>query len=147
MLTRKPQPAAMHLLGAVRNVRAGSAGLHVEPYDTAGLRDRRLKLIRRTAVATWALIVGYRTLTAGFAFNRELLLLYIATGLLAASIGRGRRLFFVLRDWLPFALVLLESTGEQIAAITTFLGTGERFAEFGLPPTLGRALPGDVPAR
>ena len=43
----------------------------------------------------------------GFAFNRELLLLYICTGLLAASIGQGRRMLYVIRDWLPFALVLV----------------------------------------
>ena len=49
----------------------------------------------------------YRTVTTGFAFNRELLLLYIGTGLLAASIGQGRRMFYVIRDWLPFALVLV----------------------------------------
>ncbi len=46
-------------------------------------------------------------MTDGFAFNRELLLLYIATGLLAASIGQGRRMLYVIRDWLPFALVLI----------------------------------------
>jgi PAP2 superfamily len=51
--------------------------------------------------------VVYRTVTTGFAFNRELLLLYIATGLLAASIGQGRRMLYVIRDWLPFALVLV----------------------------------------
>ena len=38
---------------------------------------------------------------------RELVLLYIATGLLAASIGQGRKMLYVVRDWLPFALVLL----------------------------------------
>jgi hypothetical protein len=51
-------------------------------------------------------VVTYRTLTDGVAFNRELLLLYIATGLIAASIGRGHKVITVLRDWLPFALVL-----------------------------------------
>jgi hypothetical protein len=55
----------------------------------------------------WAAFVVYRTVTTGFAFNRELLLLYICTGLLAASIGQGRRMLYVVRDWLPFALVLL----------------------------------------
>ena len=58
-------------------------------------------------IATWAVVVIYRTVTTGFAFNRELLLLYIATGLLAASIGQGRRMLYVIRDWLPFALVLV----------------------------------------
>lgn len=64
-------------------------------------------ILRRVAVATWAVVVVYRTITTGFAFNRELLLLYIATGLLAASIGQGRRMLYVIRDWLPFALVLV----------------------------------------
>ncbi|WSE58716.1 phosphatase PAP2 family protein [Mycolicibacterium sp. ND9-15] len=64
-------------------------------------------MIRRIAVAIWAIVIVYRTITTGFAFNRELLLLYIATGLLVASIGQGRRMLYVIRDWLPFALVLI----------------------------------------
>ena len=75
--------------------------------DTVNSRERWLTLARRIAIATWAVTVLYRTITTGFAFNRELLLLYIATGLLAASIGQGRRMLYVIRDWLPFALVLL----------------------------------------
>lgn len=76
----------------------------VETVDT---RARRFTITRRVAVATWAVVVVYRTITTGFAFNRELLLLYIATGLLAASIGQGRRMSYVIRDWLPFALLLV----------------------------------------
>jgi RNA polymerase sigma-70 factor (ECF subfamily) len=34
----------------------------------------------------------------------------------------------------PFALLLLEVRGNRIAEIVTYLGAGERFAEFGLPP-------------
>jgi len=52
----------------------------------------------------WAIVIVYRTLTAGVAFNRELVLAYIATGLVAASIGR-RKMLMVVRDWLPFAVV------------------------------------------
>jgi len=70
-------------------------------------RDRWLVIARWIAITTWVAVVGYRTAADGFAFNRELLLLYICTGLLAASIGRGRRMLYVIRDWLPFALVLL----------------------------------------
>lgn len=69
-------------------------------------RARRLRILRYVAILVWASVVGYRTATDGFAFNRELLLLYIATGLLAASIGQGRRMLYVIRDWLPFAVVL-----------------------------------------
>jgi membrane-associated phospholipid phosphatase len=75
--------------------------------DAGGVRERRLTIARRIAVATWAAVVIYRTVTTGFAFNRELLLLYICTGLLAASIGQGRRMLYVIRDWLPFAMVLV----------------------------------------
>lgn len=70
-------------------------------------RARTLTAARWTAVVIWAVVVAWRTVTDGFAFNRELLLLYISTGLLAASIGQGRRMLYVVRDWLPFALVLL----------------------------------------
>ena len=70
-------------------------------------RGRWLRVVRWVAVVVWAVVIIYRTATDGFAFNRELLLLYIATGLLAASIGQGRRMLYVIRDWLPFALVLL----------------------------------------
>lgn len=70
-------------------------------------RVRTLRVLRYSAIAVWAAVVLYRTLTDGFAFNRELLLLYICTGLLAASIGQGRRMLYVIRDWLPFALVLI----------------------------------------
>ncbi|WP_082943942.1 phosphatase PAP2 family protein [Mycobacterium sp. 1274761.0] len=70
-------------------------------------RGRWLKIVRWLAIAVWAAVLIYRTVTDGFAFNRELVLLYVATGLLAASIGQGRRMLYVIRDWLPFAVVLL----------------------------------------
>lgn len=70
-------------------------------------RDRWLTILRWTAIAIWAIAVVYRTATAGFAFNRELVLLYVCTGLAAASIGQGRRILYVIRDWLPFAVVLI----------------------------------------
>jgi hypothetical protein len=82
----------------------------IAPIPGAGAtatRDRWLRAARWLAIAVWACIVGYRTVVDGFAFNRELLLLYICTGLAAASIGQGKRVFYVVRDWLPFALVLI----------------------------------------
>src|SRR6478736_6911741 len=69
--------------------------------------ERWLFIARCVAIVLWAGVVGYRTATDGFPFNRELLLLYISTGLLAASIGQGRRMLYVIRDWLPFALYLI----------------------------------------
>jgi hypothetical protein len=76
-----------------------------EPVATP--QRRSLTIARWVAIAVWAFVIVFRTVTEGFAFNRELILLYVATGLLAASIGRGRRMLYVIRDWLPFALVLL----------------------------------------
>ncbi len=76
------------------------------PTRLGTILQGRLLMIRRTAVAIWVIVIVYRTATAGLAFNRELILLYIATGLAAASIGR-RKMLMVIRDWLPFAIVLL----------------------------------------
>lgn len=67
------------------------SSIALTPPDISS-RRRRLTVARWTAIVVWAVVVVYRTATDGFAFNRELLLLYIATGLLAASIGRGRRM-------------------------------------------------------
>lgn len=80
-------------------------------------RTRRLTIIRWVAIVTWAVVVVWRTVTDGFAFNRELLLLYICTGLAAASIGQGRRVLYVVRDWLPFALVLIAYDFSRGAAL------------------------------
>ena len=113
------------------------------PQDAAQTRIRRLTIARRIAVATWAVIVVYRTVTTGFAFNRELLLLYICTGLLAASIGQGRRMLYVIRDWLPFALVLVAYDLSRGAA--TLIGRptlwhwqvdADRWLFFGTVPTV-----------
>lgn len=88
-------------MSAVDDVPRALLGIRLWP------RERVLIVLRWIAVVTWASVIVYRTATDGFAFNRELLLLYIATGLLAASIGQGRRMLYVIRDWLPFALVLV----------------------------------------
>ncbi|MCV7367823.1 phosphatase PAP2 family protein [Mycolicibacterium duvalii] len=102
-----------------------------------------MRVLRWVAVSVWAGVVVYRTVTDGFAFNRELLLLYIATGLLAASIGQGRRMLYVVRDWLPFALVLLAYDLSRGAA--TLIGRptlwhwqvdADRWLFFGVMPTV-----------
>jgi PAP2 superfamily protein len=80
---------------------------HVVDAPSPQLRSRRLRMVRWAAIAIWAVVVIWRTATDGFAFNRELLLVYICTGLAAASIGQGRRVLYVIRDWLPFALLLI----------------------------------------
>jgi PAP2 superfamily protein len=112
-----------------------------EPVATPA--RRWLKILRWSAIAIWALVVVFRTVTDGFAFNRELLLLYIATGLLAASIGQGRRMLYVIRDWLPFALVLLAYDLSRGAAdlvgrptLWQWPADADRWLFFGTMPTV-----------
>lgn len=111
--------------------------------DAVHTGERRLTIVRWVAILTWVAVVVYRTVTTGFAFNRELLLLYICTGLLAASIGRGRRMLYVVLDWLPFAVVLVAYDLSRAAA--TMLGRPtmwqwqvevERWMFFGTVPTV-----------
>jgi hypothetical protein len=106
-------------------------------------RARWLSWARRGAVSIWALVVTYRTVTDGVAFNRELLLLYIATGLIAASIGRGHKVVTVMRDWLPFALVLVlydlsRGAADMLGAPTLwrFQPDADRWLFFGTVPTV-----------
>jgi hypothetical protein len=115
----------------------------VRLQDADQSRDRRLTIARRIAVVTWAAVVVYRTVTSGFAFNRELVLLYICTGLLVASIGQGRRMLYVVRDWLPFAVVLIAYDLSRGAA--TLIGrptmwhwqvAADRWMFFGTVPTV-----------
>ena len=116
--------------------------LSADKSDPAS-RDVWLSWARRVAVSGWALVVTYRTVTDGVAFNRELLLLYIATGLIAASIGRGHKVFTVVRDWLPFALVLVlydlsRGAADMLGAPTLwrFQPDADRWLFFGTVPTV-----------
>jgi PAP2 superfamily len=108
-----------------------------------GARDRRLTVVRRVAVVAWLAVVGYRIATTGVAFNRELLLLYICTGLAAASIGRGRKMMYIIRDWLPFAVVLFAYDLSRGAATLVGRPTlwhwqadADRWMFFGAMPTV-----------
>ena len=107
-----------------------------------GSGKRRLTVLRRAVIVIWAIMVVYRTWTTGFAFNWQLLLVYLCTGLIAASIGR-RRVLRVILDWLPFALVLLAYDLSRGAA--TLLGSStlwqlqpsvDRWLFFGVEPTV-----------
>jgi PAP2 superfamily len=110
--------------------------------DSPAAGDRRLTVIRRVAVGVWAVVIAYRIATTGIAFNRELLLLYICTGLAVASIGR-RRVLYVLRDWLPFALVLVVYDLSRGAAdligrptLWHWQADADRWMFFGVMPTV-----------
>ena len=115
----------------------------VRSGDAAQTRERWLTIARRIAIATWAVVVLYRTITKGFAFNRELLLVYICAGLIAASIGQGRRILDVVRDWLPFAVVLVAYDLSRSAATLVGRPTmwhwqidADRWLFFGTVPTV-----------
>ncbi|MCT7658241.1 phosphatase PAP2 family protein [Mycobacterium deserti] len=106
-------------------------------------RVRRMAIARWTAIVVWAAVIVYRTVTDGFAFNRELVLLYVCTGLAAASIGQGRRILYIVRDWLPFALVLIaydlsRGAADMIGRPTLWEWPAEvdRWLFFGTVPTV-----------
>ena len=99
-------------------------------------------MVRRVAIGLWATVIVYRIVTTGIAFNREMLLLYICTGLAVASIGR-RRVLYVVRDWLPFALVLVvydisRGTADLIGRPTLWhwQADADRWMFFGVMPTV-----------
>jgi len=98
-----------------------------------------ITLIRRTAVAIWIAVVVLLTATGGLALNRELVLAYICTGLLAASIGR-RKVLLIVRDWLPFALILIVYDLSRGAA--DLIGTPTQWM---WQPEVDRAMFGAVP--
>jgi hypothetical protein len=73
----------------------------------SSLRSARAFTITRwLAISVWAIIIGYLISQDGISYDRNTLLLCICTGLIAASIGR-RHALYVVRDWLPFAAVLV----------------------------------------
>jgi hypothetical protein len=79
--------------------------------DTDEAVDRQIapELIQRVrwgAIALWVLCLTLQVTRIGIPFDREGLLVWIATGLAAASIGK-RALWTVLVDFLPLAAVLI----------------------------------------
>lgn len=109
------------------------------PPQDSERRVRRLTVVRRCAVGIWATALVLWTFTSGLAFNRELILVYVCTGLLAASIGR-RRVLLIARDWLPFALVLIVYDLSRGAA--DVIGTPTQWQ---WQPDVDRAMFGAVP--
>lgn len=78
----------------------------VEGAGPRWLTRRQLTILRWLALAVWAAVVAGSVWRDGITYDRNVLLICIATGLMAASIGH-RNALLVIRDWLPFALVLL----------------------------------------
>ncbi|WP_422268916.1 phosphatase PAP2 family protein [Mycobacterium sp.] len=143
MFKRDPQTEPAGRRRPSRPSTAASPPPHSADKSDAASHGVRLTWARRVAVSAWALAVTYRTVTDGVAFNRELLLLYIATGLIAASIGRGHKAITVLRDWLPFALVLVlydlsRGAADMLGApaLWRFQPDADRRLFFGTVPTV-----------
>ena len=104
----------MSILAATESEVAAAAGTDSDtaldgpprPDRTRLLSDRTLARARWIAIAMWAVAMLYWIDRVGLTFDRNTLIIYVCTGLLAASIGR-RGALSVLRDWLPFAAILV----------------------------------------
>lgn len=70
------------------------------------LTDEVLTGMRWGLICVWLLLLVLKCVTTGVPFDREGLLLWIATGAAAASLGK-RAIATVVLDFLPFALVLV----------------------------------------
>lgn len=70
------------------------------------LTDEVLTGVRWGLICVWLLLFVLKCVTTGVPFDREGLLLWIATGAAAASLGK-RAIATVILDFLPFALVLV----------------------------------------
>ena len=85
---------------------SGEARLLVPLTPLPLVTARRVRVTRWLAIAAWAFGVVYWTLRDGVAIDHNQLLVIVCSGLIVASIGK-RRALMVLRDWLPFAMILL----------------------------------------
>lgn len=101
--------------------------------------QRKLVRIRRSAYVVWIVVVGAWVTFFGFPFDRNRLLILICLGLLTVSIGR-RPLLSVIRDWLPFALMLAAYDLSRYLAIVIGMPT-----QWELAPDADRALFGVMP--
>jgi len=90
------------------SILATESELEAPPGQADGAAPRRevLSQVRWAAIAAWLAGMAYWIHRVGLTFDRNTLLIYVCTGLFAASIGR-RGVLSVLRDWLPFAAVLV----------------------------------------
>jgi hypothetical protein len=78
----------------------------IRPRRPAWLTDRVVTRLRRVSITAWALALVLSLCINGVPFDRESQLLWIATGVAAATVGK-RALTSVIADFLPLALVLI----------------------------------------
>lgn len=84
-----------------------------------GAERLNLTLIRRVTVTIWALTIIILLATRTISFGRSYVLVALGLGLAAASIGR-RNILSVVRDWLPFGVIL--AVYDSTRGIAAFLG-------------------------
>ncbi len=106
-----------------------------------GTQPRDLTNLRRAAYVLWAVIVAVRMAVFGWSFDLMQLLILICLGLVAVSIGR-RPILQVLRDWLPFAMLLFAYDLSRRAAMAIGMPTqwhlavdADKWLFFGHVPT------------
>lgn len=106
------------------------------------LTPRLLRFARWTALTVWAVSLGYDVGRNGIPYWRSDLLLWLALGLVAWSIGR-RNVLAVVIDFVPFAAVLLAY--DYLRGISDTLGMptwwtpqidADKFLFFGTEPTV-----------
>lgn len=78
-----------------------------------------LVLVRRVTVTIWAATIIVLLATRTMSFGRSYVLVALGLGLAAASIGR-RNILSVVRDWLPFGVLL--AVYDSTRGIAAFLG-------------------------
>ena len=84
-----------------------------------GAERLNLTLIRRVTVTIWALTVLVLLATRTMSFGRSYVLVALGLGLAAMSIGR-RNVLSVVRDWLPFGVLL--AVYDSTRGLAAFLG-------------------------
>ncbi len=84
----------------------------------------RVVWLRYAAITVWALTLAVLTVTRVMSFSFLWILLAVGLGLVATSIGR-RNPLLVVRDWLPFALVLFAY--DTTRGVAAFLGMPTRW--------------------
>lgn len=121
----------------------------LRPGRTLTVRDRkpagppspnaRARRLGRIALVAWGVALLVQITAFGIPLNRLSVLIWIATGLMAASAGR-RPLSTVLVDWAPFAAVLM--LYDRIGGVATKLGMPVMWKQ---PGEIDRAMFGTVP--
>ena len=112
-----------------------------EPVVVAEEKGRDLTWVRRSLLLLWVVALGVEIAVNGLAVDRTRLILFLAFGMVAATIGR-RRAITVVTDWLPFVLILMLYDWTRNVAVWLDMPTHWKLAAdadfwmFGVNPTV-----------